>query len=221
MVVMNERNFKMNLQVERYVEQKTHWPVSGKHILASFDKETIVVYQAYSAVIGRFAVQNGYFGGGFSYKRMSWIKPNFLWMMYRSNWGQSASQEVVLAIRIRRQFFDMILEQAVSSSYDPDMFATREEWQQAVERSDVRLQWDPDHLPNGAKEERRAIQLGLRGAMLESFGKNEIVEIMDMSEFVAAQYANMVQGQIGDLLTPLERPYRPNGIASARIGLDR
>ncbi|MGV3607712.1 MAG: DUF4291 domain-containing protein [Planctomycetaceae bacterium] len=210
----------MKMPVERYIEQKNQWPQSGKHILASFDSETIVVYQAYSSEIGRFAAQNGYFGGGFSYSRMSWIKPNFLWMMYRSNWGQSASQEVVLAIRIRRLFFDKILEQAVSSSYDPAVFATREEWQQAVERSDVRLQWDPDHLPNGAKEERRAIQLGLRGAMLESFGKKEVVEIVDISEFVACQYATMVQGQIGDLYTPLERPYRPNGIASARIGLD-
>jgi len=210
----------MKMQVERYVEQKKRWPLSGRHILASFDSKTIVVYQAYSSDIGHFAVQNGCFGGEFSYRRMSWIKPNFLWMMYRSNWGQAASQEMVLAIRIRRVFFDKILEQAVSSSYEPATFATREEWQQAVERSDVRLQWDPDHLPNGAKEERRAIQLGLRGAMLESFGKKEIVEIVDMSEFVAAQYANVVQGNIEDLLTPLERPYRPNGTASARIGLD-
>lgn len=215
LVMLNKEDFKMKMPVERYIEQKNQWPQSGKHILASFDSETIVVYQAYSSEIGRFAAQNGHFGGGFSYSRMSWIKPNFLWMMYRSNWGQSASQEVVLAIRIRRLFFDMILEQAVSSSYDPDMFATREEWQQAVERSDVRLQWDPDHLPNGAKEERRAIQLGLRGTI------NEIVEILDMSEFVAAQYANMAQGQTEDLLTPLERPYRPNENASARIGLDR
>ena len=28
---------------------------------------------------------------------------------------------------------------------------------------EVRLQWDPDHTPDGCKEKRRAIQLGLKG----------------------------------------------------------
>ena len=30
------------------------------------------------------------------------------------------------------------------------------------DKSDVRLQWDPDHLPNGESHKRRAIQLGMR-----------------------------------------------------------
>jgi hypothetical protein len=64
-------------------EQVRAWPESGRHILARYDDETIVVYQAYRAEIGRFAVENGCFGGEFKYSRMSWIKPNFLWMMYR------------------------------------------------------------------------------------------------------------------------------------------
>jgi hypothetical protein len=72
---------------QRYLDQQQRWPSSGRHILACFDEESIVVYQAYSPAIGRFAARHGYFGGEFSYSRMSWIKPNFLWMMYRSNWG--------------------------------------------------------------------------------------------------------------------------------------
>ena len=43
-----------------------------------------------------------------NYNRMSWIKPNFLWMMYRSNWGRSQGQEVVLAVRLKRSFFDSL-----------------------------------------------------------------------------------------------------------------
>lgn len=31
------------------------------------------------------------------------------------------------------------------------------------ESINVRLQWDPDHAPNYEKEQRRAIQLGLKG----------------------------------------------------------
>lgn len=30
------------------------------------------------------------------------------------------------------------------------------------DKSDVRLQWDPDHVPTGESHKRRAIQLGLR-----------------------------------------------------------
>ena len=30
------------------------------------------------------------------------------------------------------------------------------------DKSDVRLQWDPDHFPKGESHKRRAIQLGLR-----------------------------------------------------------
>jgi hypothetical protein len=114
---------------------------------------------------------------------MSWIKPNFLWMMYRSGWGSKEGQEVSLALRLRREFFDSLLAQAVPSSWDCDQFATEEEWSRAVGRSSVRLQWDPDHHPSGAKLERRAIQLGLRGAVLETFGRKELMEVLDVSEF--------------------------------------
>jgi hypothetical protein len=192
-----------------YAEQTKCWPQTGQHILAQFDDETIIVYQAYSPSIGRFAVENGCFGGDFKYSRMSWIKPNFLWMMYRSQWGQAEGQEVVLAIRLRRRFFDSLLVQAVPSSYDARVFGSREDWASAVARSDVRLQWDPDHLPTGDKCERRAIQLGLRGATLEAYGEREIVQIIDMSAFVAEQRSNVHEWKAGKLLTPSERVYMP------------
>jgi hypothetical protein len=91
--------------MERYSEQIKLWPSEGRHILAQFDDRTVVVYQAYSSTIGLYAVEHGRFGGDFSYARMSWIKPNFLWMMYRSAWGIKANQEITLALRIRREFF--------------------------------------------------------------------------------------------------------------------
>jgi hypothetical protein len=74
----------MDLITEPYLAQQARWPASGRHILAQFDVESVVVYQAYRPAIGHFAARHGYFGGGFSLGRMSWIKPNFLWMMYRS-----------------------------------------------------------------------------------------------------------------------------------------
>jgi Domain of unknown function (DUF4291) len=197
------------LTTTAYAEQVKNWPQTGRHILAQFDDDMIVVYQAYRPEIGKFAVDKGYFGGEFKYSRMSWIKPNFLWMMYRSQWGQSEGQEVVLAVRLNRTFFDSLLAQAVPSSFDPTAFGSRDEWAAAVEHSDVRLQWDPDHLPTGEKCERRALQLGLRSAALESYGKREIVQIIDMSAFVAEQRANIGDWKSGTLITPTEYVYVP------------
>jgi hypothetical protein len=192
-----------------YAEQMRRWPQAGRHILAQFDDDTIIVYQAYRPAISKFAIEKGYFGGEFKYSRMSWIKPNFLWMMYRSQWGQGEGQEVVVAVRLKRPFFDTLLAQAVPSSFDPAAFGSREEWASAVANSDVRLQWDPDHLPTGEKCERRAIQLGMRGAALESYGRREIVQIMDMSAFVAEQRSNIGGWENGKLITPTEDVYVP------------
>jgi Domain of unknown function (DUF4291) len=65
------------------------------------------------------------------------------------------------------------------------VFVYPDAWAAAINRSDVRLQWDPDHDPYGGKLPRRAIQLGLRGAMLAAFGQREILEVIDMTGFVA------------------------------------
>ncbi len=211
----------MKLATAVYSEQIKAWPASGRHILAQFDDEAIIVYQAYRPEIGRFAVEHGYFGGEFSYNRMSWIKPNFLWMMYRSDWGRSQGQEVVLAIRLRRTFFDSLLERAVPSTFIPELFESHDAWKAAVARSDVRLQWDPDHDPSGGKLERRAIQLGLRGKTLEAYGKHATLEIVDMSDFVAQEREFIGEWRSGKLRTPAERVYPPKSVtAAANVGLD-
>lgn len=112
------------IQKDPYTEQKKIWPVSGRHILAQYDEFSIVVYQAYRLTIGEYAIEHQRFGGDFSYNRMSWIKPNFLWMMYRSGWGTKPGQEVILAIRIKREFFEKILAEAVPSTHDSEQYTS-------------------------------------------------------------------------------------------------
>jgi len=56
-----------------------------KNIYAVFDNKTIRVYQAYNNEIADEALKLGKFGSKFSLNRMTWIKPSFLWMMYRLN----------------------------------------------------------------------------------------------------------------------------------------
>jgi hypothetical protein len=210
----------MPLVYEPYAEQVKVWPKTGRHILAQFDDHTVVVYQAYNPAIGRYAIEHGRFGGEFSYSRMSWVKPNFLWMMYRSGWGTKENQEVTLGLRVRRAFFDSLLAEAVPSSWDREMFSTREDWSRAVSRSAVRLQWDPDHHPSGAKLERRAIQLGLRGSVLEAFGTRELLEVIDLSSHVEEQRGVLASKGASALLTPRERVYTPADAIASRLKLD-
>ena len=120
-----------------YVEQNARWPASGRHILAQHDAESVVVYQAYRPEIGLWAIEHQRFGGpAYSLSRMSWIKPNFLWMMYRSGWGTKEGQEITLALRLHRAFFDDVLAQAVPSSYAPDRGQTQQAWKEAVKQSE-------------------------------------------------------------------------------------
>jgi hypothetical protein len=153
---------------------------------------------------------------------MSWIKPNFLWMMYRSGWGTKESQETTLGLRLRRQFFDSILAQAVASRLDQSDQASEQAWKAVLASSSVRLQWDPDHDPYGNALARRAIQLGLRGPVLEDFVKRELIEVIDMTGFVSEQRELLSRVGIGELRTPVERVYVPADVAIARrLKLDR
>lgn len=83
--------------------------------------------------------------------------------------------------------FEEILAAAVNSSFLPDIHTSREAWVSDLEQSEVRLQWDPDHDPQGRKLARRAIQLGMKGAMLRAFATEWVISIEDMTEFVTEQ----------------------------------
>jgi hypothetical protein len=192
------------------MEQSSRWPSTGRHILAHYDDESIVVYQAYRRSIGLHAVSHGVFGADFSYSRMSWVKPNFLWMMYRPGWGTKEGQDMVLGLRITRAFFDELLSAAVPSSFDATLFPSQEAWKAAVARSSVRLQWDPDHAPDGAPLARRAIQLGLRGDALARFGRRELLEVIDLTDFVSPQRSVTRSGDLARLVPPTERVYPPS-----------
>lgn len=206
---------------ESYLAQKARWPASGRHILAQYDDETVVVYQAFRPSTGLPAAANGAFGEGFSLSRMSWIKPNFLWMMFRSGWASKEGQEVVLAVTLRRAAFDEVLASAVHSKHVPEVYGEQAAWQRALKTSDVRLQWDPDHNPSGNKVERRAIQLGLSGKTLEKYAREWIVGIEDVTPFVRAQHQFVLDGALDRLETPREEVYPVDDRAVARkLGLD-
>jgi hypothetical protein len=212
------------LRLESWAAQREAWPASGRHILAQYDDDTIVVYQAYAPAIGLHAAKHGAFGPGFSMSRMTWLKPNFLWMMYRSGWGTKPAQEVTLALRLRRSGFDALLGDGVLSSFTPSVHGADGEdaWRRAVASSNVRVQWDPDHAPGGAPLERRAIQIGVRGDALERMTKEWLVGIEDVSAFVAEQRPNATRTAAGApslLVTPRERVLGVSQAVARRLGM--
>lgn len=207
----------MNLVTEPYLEQLKRWPKTGRYIMAQYDGDTVVVYQAYRPSIGHFAASNGYFGGDFQLSRMSWIKPNFLWMMFRCGWATKEGQEVVLAITIKRAAFNDILQLAVHSHFVPSIYSTEAEWKEALAHSHVRLQWDPDHDPVGNKVDRRAIQLGLRGAVLQKYSREWIISIDDITHFVREQHQNVITRRYDELLIPRETVYSVTEPVAARL----
>lgn len=199
-----EKTHTMKIKLKNYKEQLSNWPQKGHHIMAQYDDEKIIVYQSYKKEIGKFATKNQYFGGGFSMERMTWIKPNFLWMMYRNGWGAKDGQECVLAIHLNLSAFKKYLESAVYSSYNTNLGISREEWQDQIKESSARLQWDPDHDPHGNKLERRAIQIGLRNELIHSFAKEDILLIEDISDFVKEQYNFVLNDDLDNLIMPEE-----------------
>ena len=206
----------MKLITESYLEQNKRWPQNGRHILAQHDVDTLVVYQAYKPSIGHFAAEHGYFGGDFQLGRMSWIKPNFLWMMFRCGWASKEGQEVVLAVTLKRTMFDEILSQAVHSNFIPQVYGSEDEWKRTLAGSQVRLQWDPDHDPAGNKLERRAIQLGLWREVLQKYAREWIVNIEDISDFVREQHQHVMARRYAELVTPRETVYKVASDAVAK-----
>jgi hypothetical protein len=210
----------MPLVLEPYLAQRERWPSAGRHILAQYDDDALIVYQAYRPSIAEFAVAEQRFGGEWSFERMSWIKPNFLWMMFRCGWAEKPGQERVLAIRLARSGFDAMLAGAVHSSYVAEVYGDPATWKRRLKQSQVRLQWDPDHDPHGQKLERRAIQLGLRGEMLREFASSWCLGIEDVTAWVREQHAHLRGHRLERLETPREEvyPVRDPEVAG-RLGL--
>lgn len=178
-----------------------------KEIRAIYTDETIRVYQAYSETIANEAVSLGTFGNHFSLNRMTWIKPSFLWMMYRCGWTEKEGQERVLAIDIKRSAFEQIVKSAVESTYQEEMGISMDEWKDKVKNSDVRCQWDPERDIWGNPLNYRSIQLGIRGKAVQQYVNDWIVKITDITEYVKELNEKKKAGEdISDLM-PKEKVY--------------
>jgi hypothetical protein len=155
--------------------------MSKNQIRAVFDEQTITVYQAFSNEIAVPAISNQKFVPPFKIERMTWIKPSFLWMMYRCGWATKEGQEYVLAIQIKREGFQWALDNSCLSHFDSDIHQSKEDWEQKVKTAPVRIQWDPERDLHLAKLPYRSIQIGLSGIAVEKYINEWIVSIEDIT----------------------------------------
>lgn len=86
---------------------KTH---KIQFINAEWDEEGIYVYQAFNSGIADYAIKNQKFGGPlWGPSRMTWIKPSFAWVLYRSGYGRKINQKRILKIKLSHSIFAKIL----------------------------------------------------------------------------------------------------------------
>jgi hypothetical protein len=189
----------------------------GRQVRAYFDETTITVYQAYSDEIALPAIRSGRFVSPFKLNRMSWIKPSFLWMMYRSNWGRSQGQNRILAIKLKRQDFEHILSQAVLSAFDASVYRDQEAWAARLKDSDVRVQWDPERSLTLEKTDSRAIQIGLSGETLRAYAHQMICSITDITDSVVKLRH---QQPVTIDMIPVENVYPVPADIAQTIGMD-
>ncbi len=128
-------------------------------------------------------------------------------MLHRSEYATAHRQEAIARIRITRAGFDAILEEAVLSHYAPEVCTTEILWGDALRRSKVRCQWDPDRTPRNEKMDRRAIQFGISGDFVHRYVNEWIVGVEDVTR-LAHEIRACVRQPRGDLPeVPEERHY--------------
>lgn len=140
---------------------------------------------------------------------MTWVKPSFLWMMYRCGWGGKAGQETVLAVEISRDGFEWALGRACLSSYVRGVHPDRATWQRQLKRAPARVQWDPERDLHLQPLPYRSLQLGLTGEAVRRYADEWTVSIRDVTPLAHEIRALVSDGDLASAtrLLPQERPY--------------
>ncbi|ALV33890.1 DUF4291 domain-containing protein [Streptomyces sp. CdTB01] len=180
-----------------------------RRIRAAHSESTITVYQAYPPEIGLPAVRDGRFSSAWKRDRMTWIKPSFLWMMYRCGWGSKEGQGMVLAVEITRGGFEWALRHACLSSHTPGVHPDRATWQRQLKRAPTRVQWDPERDLHLRRMPYRSLQLGLSGEAARRYADEWTISIRDVTPLAREIHALVSGGDLDSAarLLPQEHPY--------------
>ena len=192
-----------------------------QEIRAEFNKDTITVYQAYNKNIALPAIKKNKFEKPFSFNRMTWIKPSFLWLMERSNWGNKSNQDYILGIKIKRACWEKALSLGVLTDPDKDVYSSGYEWENQFKDAKVHIQWDPERTLKGGKLQERTIQVGISRFLIEEYNNEWIAEIIDLTPMVKKINTLRKAGKYKEAkrLLPNEKLYPVNSEIGRRIGI--
>ena len=151
---------------------------------------------------------------------MTWIKPSFLWMMYRSGWAnKDRDQARILAVDVSRDGFEWALAHSCLSH--PPKGISDTEWTKLKQSSSVRIQWDPERNLKLDRLEHRSIQIGLSGDAVSHYISNWIHAVTDVTD-LAKQIASLVNEnklEAAEKLLPVERSYELPPAISQKLGV--
>ncbi|ORX98745.1 ATP-dependent RNA helicase DHX8, partial [Clohesyomyces aquaticus] len=151
-------------------------PIRFRQIRAAYTPTTITVYQAYNKSIATAAVSSQKLDASphFSLSRMTWIKPSWAWVLYRSGYSYKDSRQTnILAITLTRDAYLGLLRNAV---------LTHGQVGKAPMKADsVRVQWDPERSMRMGKLRYRSIQIGIPAVRVPEYLEG-IVKIEDVTE---------------------------------------
>ncbi|CAG9938010.1 unnamed protein product [Clonostachys rosea f. rosea IK726] len=154
-----------------------------RQIRALYDETYITVYQAYKTSIAEAAVANQKLNASPEFKpgRMTWVKPSWSWMMYRAGYSyKDDRQSRILAIKMKHQDFIGLLERGVLSTHVQPSQSNSGGPRQKT--SDVRIQWDPERTPALDVLPYRSIQIGIPGALSDTWAREWIAGIEDVTD---------------------------------------
>jgi hypothetical protein len=143
---------------------------------------------------------------------MTWIKPSFLWMMYRAGWGRKdEGQARILAIDLHREGFAWALGHGCLSHGGPSQ--SSDAYGRVKDASPVRIQWDPERDLDLNPLPHRSIQIGLSGEAVERYVRDWIVRITDVTDLAHHIEASLEAGRRDEAraLLPVETVYVPDG----------
>uniref|UniRef100_A0A7R9WRE8 DUF4291 domain-containing protein n=1 Tax=Craspedostauros australis TaxID=1486917 RepID=A0A7R9WRE8_9STRA len=181
---------------------------------AMWDADGVYFYQAFRPSIAEYAVANQTFTDcpDFHATRMTWIKPSFGWVLYRSGYATKANQERILRIQVSHEDVAELLSWCVCGHGGGGSMG--------------RIQWDPERdLQHGDGQDprkmpmTRAIQIGLSRDVSHLYVRSirKIEDVTELAHQVHAAHQKAVNGKDAEeamesarVDLPQEREYVPH-----------
>ena len=202
--------FQEEMQVDRHHASNPPSFANDMQVFrGEWDEEGVYFYQAYNDDIADWAIEHQKFGGpNFNATRMTWIKPSFAWVLYRSGYACKHHQTRILKVKLSHASVAELLSQCQCKAGGGG--------------SKGRVQWDPERdLMSGDGKvpremlRRRAIQIGLKGSLSELYVRSAIAieDVTELAHRVKAAHvvadSKLAMSQLLPEL-PVERPYMPS-----------